>query len=216
ATPEARAILESLTPEQREIFSAAQAMRERVNATLQAYGVDVRMVETETGGFWSRRVKGREVEGRIIEKNRAGRSRRLGGDRIGSRTQASAMQGAEEGIIYDDPWEALRGEFRNKLKMAQDQYLADLIQPLAQPKALAGFGYRPLAMNHPALDKVRFAGTTDSGGVMLGTERPVFENEVADELDKLFDARRERDTPTGGAIAAVNAVLTPLRASADA
>jgi len=218
STDAARAVRATLSDDQRAVLDDIQSLNQRWNQTIEAHGGEVAKVNTETGDYWSRKVVGREVEGRTVPKNEGGgnRGRSVGGARIGSRTQESVAAGSEAGLVYDNPWEALKGGLRNKARMAQDQYLANMIQPLAEPNAKAGFGYRALRGNHPALEKVKYVGEADSGAALLGRDRLVFPNDIADELDNILTPKSISDTALGRAIGKVNSVATPLRAAADA
>lgn len=218
STDAARAVRATLSEDQRAVLDEIQSLNQRWNQTIESHGGEVAKVNTETGDYWSRKVVGREVEGRTVPKNEGGgnRGRSVGGARIGQRSQESVAAGSEAGLVYDNPWEALKGGLRNKARMAQDQYLANMIQPLAEPNAKAGFGYRALRGNHPALEKVKYVGEADSGAALLGRDRLVFPNDIADELDNILAPKSIADTTLGKAIGKVNSVATPFRASADA
>jgi hypothetical protein len=213
----AKAIAGKLTPEQKAVFDEVQRRNELVNKTGEAYGVDIPKTETETGGFWPRKVIGRVVEGKTIAKDKGGSgtgTRRLGADRIGKRTQASEAIGAEAGVVYDNPWDALRDSWKNKLLMAQDAKLAQMIEPLAVKEAKPGFGYNSLP-GHPALTKKRVVGTGEGGAAVMIDEPMQFETPVRDQLRDIFEGKGIGDTKPGKAVQAINAVATPIRAGMD-
>lgn len=214
-TDEGRAAYEALGEPQRAIADRIRRLNEDWTKTAEAHGATIARNQNED--YFPRQVIGREVEGGMVAKNRGtpGGPRGLGLRRIGRRTQESIEAGAEEGIRYANPWDALKGGMMRKAKTAQDAYLANLISPLATPAGKSGFGFRQLHGNHPALEKIKYVGQADSGAALLGTEAPVFPNAIADELDDILSRRSIVDSKPGRVMEIVNTVTTPLRASAD-
>lgn len=216
ATAEARAVRDALTPEQVSVLDDVRALNERWNQTIEAHGGEVPKVDTETGDYWSRKVTGRQVEGRVVDKNAPqGGSRRLGGNRFNKRTQASVAAGTEQGVVYENPWDALKAGMRSKGRVAQDAYLAKMIEPLAVQGAKPGFGHATLP-GHPALAKTRVIPAAEEGkAAMMVSDPLVFTEEHAKQLRDILEGGGFGETKPGRAIAAVNSVLTPIRASTD-
>lgn len=213
-TDAGRAAYQNLDADQRAVIDEIQRINQDWNSTIEAHGGTVPMRDTPNGNFWPRRVMGRTIEGEFVEKNRGGTGpggrRALGASRIGHRTQESVQAGQEAGIQYANPWDALAGGLKNKARVAQDSYLANLIKPLAVDER-PGFGIRTLP-GHPALTKKQFVGQTDSGAVLLADKPMAFESEVAKDLDAIFNGK---DAVNIRAVKWLNALLTPLRATAD-
>lgn len=214
ATEAARAVRATITPAQAEVLDAIQELNRRWNDTIAVHGGEISKVATETGEYWPRRVVERDGVARNAPQLGGG-GRAVGAARTGRRTQESVEAGLAAQNVYAQPFDALKAGLRNKARMAQDQYLAGMISPLARPtkEAAPGFAERTLRGNHPLLSRVQYRGTTDTDAVLLGNRGMVFDNQVADELDDIL-------TPAGPgrileAAGAINSELTPLRASMD-
>ena len=218
ATPEGMRIYSQLTPSQREAIDVLNEINRVVTDNARFHGVEIPLYDTATGEWLPRQVVAREVSGGRIDKNvfRQPSGRSIGTNRIGQRSQASELAGADAGLVYAHPLAAFEAGMRAKLLMAQDAALAARIQPFAADGGRAGFGYRPLRGNHPALSKVKFVGQADSRAALLGNEKAVFPNEIADELDDLLSPNRLSDTKLGRAGVMANQVTVPIRASMDA
>ena len=214
---DAATLAADLTPEQQAILDRVQQVTDYVNRTAEAHGVDIAKVDTETGSFWPRKVIAREVEGRRIEKNQpTGTNRSIGRNRLGKRTEVSEAIGQGNGVVYDNPWTALEDSWRNKLRMAQDSYVAKMVEPLASKEAKSGFGYKPVPGNHPAFTTKGVVGTGEGGAAIMTDQPMMFPNDVADQLGDVFNSRSIADTKPGKFVQAINAVTTPIRASTDA
>jgi hypothetical protein len=216
-TDEGRAAYQALTDKQKDIIERIRRLNDDWNKTIEAHGGEVPMREG-LEQYFPRQVLGREVTGGFVPKTTGGatrRSRVLGMRRIGPRTQESVAAGVEEGIRYANPWDALKAGMMRKARMAQDQYIANLISPLAVKEGKSGFGFRPLSVDHPALNRLRVVGQADSGAVMLATERPVFPEKIADELDAILARPSILNSQPGRVVQTLNAIGIPLRASAD-
>lgn len=218
ATDDARAVYAELSEPQRAVIDEIRRIREGWNKTIEAHGGTVPKTETASGEMFPRRVIGREVESGMVEKNKSGggRGRRLGGAREHTRTQESMAAGIEEGIVYDNPWNAFKDAMHNKAAQAIDQHIVNLIEPLAVKEAKSGFGYRALSGDHPALTRNRAVGTAfDGENVVVQKEPLIFENDVADALDDVLSSPSILHSKPGKAIQAINAVTSPVRAAMD-
>jgi len=219
ATAEALAVRESLSAEQRSVLDAVQAMNQRWNDTVSVHGGEVPKRATGTGEYWPRKVVGKEINEEFLPKGASkgsGGKPGIGRSRISARTQESVAAGTEAGITYAEPWDALKAGMRTKARIAQENYLARMIEPLAEKDAaLRGFGARALKSNHPLLEKFKYVGTTDSGLGMVGREAFAFPDDVAGELDSLLSSTRLDQAAVGKQAAAINAVALPMRAAAD-
>lgn len=214
STEAGRRVYAELSAEQRAVLDEIEAVNDAWNRTVEAHGGTVPKREEIEGQYFPRRVTGREVEGRVIDKTRGtGTSRRLGASRIGRRTQESVEAGVEEGLRYAHPKDALKAGIRTKARMAQDAYLTRMIEPLAVD-AKPGFGVGTLP-GHPALTKKRVVGTSEGGAAIMVDEPLAFPEEIANQLRDVFESRSIVDTKPGQAIRAVTSVATPLRASTD-
>lgn len=217
ATDAGRRVYGELNDDQRAVIDDIRRVNEWWNKTIEAHGGTVPMRDSIEGQYFPRRVASREVSGGEVARNTpAGTSRRLGGSRIGTRTQESVAAGIEEGLTYQNPWDALKGGMKTKARIAQDNYLANLIKPLAVPEAQAGFGYRTLKDSHPLLTTNRAVGHAfDGENVVVNHEPMVFPNEIADQLDDVLSSRSILDSKPAAVVQAIHAAATPVRASMD-
>lgn len=136
ATPEAKAVWEAFSPETKTALTDMTTLMDQARQTVQKHGGDMPMIDVE-GAYFPRKVAG--IGGQ--EKN-AGP---IGGRRMGARqgfqkerSQAS-MAGADD-VTYAHPLDAFEAGFDAKLRVAQDSYVTNLLKPLADPNARAGFG----------------------------------------------------------------------------
>ena len=216
STEAGRRVYAELSDEQKAVVDEIRRINDGWNKTIEAHGGEVPMRDTIEGEYFPRRVVGRETAGGEVLKNKGtGTGRRLGGSRIGTRTQESMAEGIDAGLRYQNPWDALKGGMKTKARIAQDHYLASMVSKLASPSGQAGFGYRTLKDTHPLLTNGRAVGNAFDGTVIKNNEQMIFENAVADELDDLFSAPSVLNTKPGKVVSAINSATTPLRASFD-
>ncbi|GIW17444.1 MAG: hypothetical protein KatS3mg064_0601 [Tepidiforma sp.] len=188
STPAGKAYWDSLTAEQRQALEFIEWGNEAVNKTILAHGGKVPWDPDIEGTYFPRKVIG--IDG---QERTSGAS-----DFRKSRTMESLEEGLGRDVEYTNPFDALEAGMRGKLRHAQDAYLREVLEPLAvKPNAKggirAGFGYD--YVDHPAVRGLLFRqGDADR---IRDALKPAADN-IFTKIPK-----------------ALNAVLTPLRATGD-
>lgn len=189
---------ESLSDIQKDAVAVIKETNDAFNQTLKFHGVEPRIDPDIEGDYFGRRVAGRTVETeggpqRIEKAEPASPTQRVGATRTKSRVMESVEELQRLGFDLEDPWVTRMAVLRGKLLDARDGYLKNNLGPLAvkEPGSTFGLG----SVNQPAFANMWFnadvAKAIEKGLAGPGTWAP-----------------KE-------ALTAVNAVLTPLRASFD-
>lgn len=189
---------ESLSDIQKDAVAVIKETNDAFNQTLKFHGVEPRIDPDIEGDYFGRRVAGRTVETeggpqRIEKAEPVSPTQRVGATRTKSRVMESVEELQRLGFDLEDPWVTRMAVLRGKLLDARDGYLKNNLGPLAvkEPGSTFGLG----SVNQPAFANMWFdadvAKAIEKGLAGPGTWAP-----------------KE-------ALTAVNAVLTPLRASFD-
>jgi len=195
-TDAGRAAYNTLAPEQQRALGVIGETNKLLNETKMKYGAEVRLDDDIQGDYFGRRVISRTyaTENGTTTLDRGmpvGPSRRVGAERTKSRVVESVEALHEKGFAIDDPWATRSGIMRGKLLDAEDAYLKANLSALEvrEPGSTVGLATVP---GHPA-----FAGTW-------------FPPSVAKRIKEGLDSK-----PDPNIVQAINAVLTPARASFD-
>lgn len=188
STDAGKAFYDSLTPQQRSAIDFIEWANEAVNKTILAHGGELPFDRDISGSYFPRKTIG--IDGQ--ERTSGASSFKK------SRTMESIEEGLAGDVEYANPWDAFESGMRGKLRHAQDAYLKETLAPLAvKPDSKAGiragFGYAHV--DHPALQNL------------------LFPQDVADRIKAAL--RPPDDNIFTKFPKAVNAVLTPLRATGD-
>lgn len=192
---EAAAAFKALPTEQRGALLAMVDLLERATKTAERYGADSPKVETPSGRYWGSVVVAKAGQAKNTFANRSrsvGAKRGFQKQRTGQSATANA-DGLKE-IVYAHPRDEFMAKLDEKLRAGQDAWAKLMLAPLAKKEAAPDFGYR--GSKHPGL-----AGLN-------------FENETAERIDALLDSHVPNAIEK--VPAAMNRVLTPVRASLDA
>lgn len=196
-TDAGRAAWNQLSPEKQRALAVVGETNELLNGTKQFHGAEVRIDPDIEGDYFGRKVVSRTYEGEggtrtINEDLPTGPTRRVGAERTKSRTVQSVEELVSKGFSIDDPWTTRAGVIRGKMLDAEDAYLMSNLGALQvrDPGSTVGLASVP---GHPG-----FAGTW-------------FTPAVARRIKAGLDSN-----PPPNVVQAVNAVLTPFRASYDA
>ncbi len=191
-----RAAYERLDDGKKAALEVIETNNAELNGTMQFHGAEPRIDPDIEGAYFGRRVTGKQYEGmggtvRLDKLQGTEQSRKVGADRIKSRTIQNIEELEKRGYTTENPWVARLAIARGKLMTAEDAYLAKSLKPLRVKNAGSGFGYQQVT-GHPAFNS------------------QWYEEPVAKAIQKGLDPRRKIP-----GFERVNSVLTPLRASFD-